>query len=256
MRRYNILQPFWMAFYSKSLYQDIRQHWEGFVFTYLLIFILVCNLPLAYRLHNHINHLVQNLQPWIAQLPTFTIRNGKLSINKPVPYYIKYPDQDQIFAIIDTSGTITSLEKTEAKMLFTSTQIIVKHSHSVKTYNLTTLKNPRNQLAVYTPQAMSSLAQKFNLLIFLLYPIIVMLYFFQGILEALIYALLAKFFIKTELPYKLLFRLAIVAITPKLIIASLLSLFAITLPYKWVLFFALGMGYLFFAIEANRGEQS
>ncbi len=146
MRRYNLLQPLWLAFYSKSLYRDVRQHWQGFVFVYLIFLVALCYLPAAYRAYQHSNH-------------------------------------------------------------------------------------------------------------FFIYPFFVLLYFIQGILEGFIYAAFAKLFLRTHLSYPVLVRLAIVAITPEFIIVSVLNACAIVIPYKWIFYFALGMGYLFFAIEANKAEK-
>jgi hypothetical protein len=179
MRRYTLVQPFWLAFYSKSLYRDVRQNWQNVALVYLLLLVIICCLPFAYRLHARIEYFAQYLQPWFRQLPTLTIYNEKVSIEQPAPYYI----------------------------------------------------------------------------IFFSYPIIVLVYFVQGLLEALVYAALAKIFIRTDLPYNILVRLAIVAITPKFILASALNLFPLMVPFRWILYFAVGMGYLFFAIEANRYEQ-
>lgn len=252
MRRYNILQPILLAFYSKSLYRDVRQNWYGLVFAYLLLLVAICYLPSAYRIHNRINHFVHNLQPWFNQLPTITIHNEVVSIDKPVPYYIKNPDSGQLFAIIDTSNHITSLENTEAQILLTNKQLLIKKSeHSIKAYDVTGLRNQS-----FTAAEISRLANNIgHLLIFFIYPLIVALYFIQGILEALVYAALAKIFIRTPLPYNVLLRLAVIAITPKFILVTLLGLFSITIPYRWIFYFALGMGYLFFAIEANKQEK-
>jgi hypothetical protein len=250
MRRYNILQPLWLAFYSKALYRDVRHAWQKLVFAYLLLLIALCYLPLAYHLHIRINQFTQNLQPWTRQLPTIIIQDHQVSIDAPVPYTIKNPDNGHDFAIIDTSGNINTLENTDAPILLTRTQLLVRaNAHSVKTYNFTQLNNHR-----YTADDVKAFAEKIGaVFIFVFYPFIILFYFLAGLLEALVYTVLAKLFINTDLPFQQLFRLAIVAITPQVIIFSLLGLLTVTLPYKWIIYFALGMGYLFFAIEANRG---
>lgn len=159
MRRYKLWQPFWLAFYSKAFYQDVRQHWQGVAFVYLFILSAVCAISGIYRSHSLVQNALKNWQPWTMHLPAYGI-----------------------------------------------------------------------------------------------YPLLVILYFALGSIEAVVYALLAKIFLKTGLPYKDLFRLSIVAITPKFIISAILPLFELTFTYQWILYFALGLGYLFFAIEANRHQ--
>jgi len=249
MRCYNILQPVWLAFFSKPLYRDVRQSWQGLAFGYLFLLVAICCLPLTFRLHVKINHMVLHLQPWFKQIPTFTIHNETISIDQPVPYYIKNPDNGNVFAIIDTSGSITSLEKSGAQVLITNKQVILKkNADTYKAYNLTGIRDH-----IFTADDADTLIKKVgNLLIFFIYPMLVAFYFIIAMLEALIYSALAKLFIKTQLPYSIVFRLALVAITPKIILTTLLGVFGIMIPYKWVWYFAVGMGYLFFAVEANR----
>lgn len=256
MRRYNILQPIWLAFFSKSLYRDVRENWRGITFAYLFLLAAICSLPIAYHLDNRITNAIfsQEMYAWFKQFPTVTIHQGQASINEPVPYYIKDFDAKDVIAIIDTSDSITMLEGSTAKLLLNSKQLLIKEKEQkVKTYHLTTVKDGSYNVVNYIDNFKHYLHFA---LIFLLYPCLVLLLFILGLLEAVIYAALAKLFIKTTLFYDALLRLAIIAITPQLFLIAILSLFSISIPYSLIIYFALGMGYLFFAIEANRQEKT
>jgi len=249
MRQYNVVQPLWMAFYAKSLYRDVHQHWRKFVYIYLLFLVTVCALPLGVKLFSTAQLFVRNMQPWIEQLPTITLKDGEVSIDKPEPFYIKYPGTDQIAVVIDTKGDIATLEESKATFLLTRTRLLTWESTGVvKAYDLS--KFHRN----YTldKDTAHRVLPKLALVILLIFPFGVGLYFLQGLLEASFYAFLAKLFIKTPLPYKEVYRLGVVALTPKFVLVTLLGVVGITFPYKWILYFALGLGYLLYAIEANR----
>jgi hypothetical protein len=246
MRRYNFFQPLWMAFYSRPLYRDITQNWRWLSFLYLLFLVAVCYLPLAVSTQTSITHMVNAIKPWITQLPTITITNGEVSIDQPVPFLIKDPKSSQVVAIIDTSNTITSFQNTTATLLLTKDKLLVKNNDEIKTYDLSGIKN-----RTYDQERINSFLPILHYAILFIYPVAVLLYFLQGVCEALFYAVLVKLFIDTELPYKTLCCLAAVALTPKFILVSLLGIFSISFPYKWIIYFALGLGYLFFAVGAN-----
>ena len=48
-------------------------------------------------------------------------------------------------------------------------------------------------------------------------------------------------------------RVALVAITPNILLKTVLWLADISFPYAWLLYFAVAMGYLAFGLSSNRG---
>lgn len=253
MRRYNIVQPLLLAFYSHPLYCDVGKSWRmGFSLLYLLFLVAVCYLPLAIINQVYITHTVNTVTPWLSQLPTINIVNGEVSIDQPVPFYVKDPKSGQVTMIIDTSDTVTPIEHTTAKILLTKNKLIISEAAGgAQAYDLSGIKNKsynQERINAFLP------AMKYAFVGF--YPLAVILYFIQGLLEAMFYAFLAWLFIKTDMAYKKLWSLAIVALTPKFVLVTLLGIFSLTFPYKWIVYFALGLGYLFYAIDANLRVQA
>ncbi len=247
MKRYNILQPLYMAFYSKALYRDIGQHWRGSGFLYILLLTAICCIPFVYQIELGIAGLANYSKPIVAQLPTITVKQGQVSIDHAEPYYIKAPGSGRELAIIDTTGKVTSLEDTQAFVLLTKTQLIRKEDNIEKKYTIAPNRN-----AVYTPELVSAFLEKLTLVIAIaIYPVMVILYFLEGIIEALFYSSVAKLFISTSFSFQTLFRLAAVAMTPGFIIAALFDLINLHIPYRWVVYIPLAVGYLIFAIKAN-----
>jgi hypothetical protein len=56
--------------------------------------------------------------------------------------------------------------------------------------------------------------------------------------------------VKTKLEYAPAVRLAVMAVTPVIVVTTLLDVFAKTPPYWWLLCFAIAMWYLFFGVKA------
>jgi hypothetical protein len=77
-------------------------------------------------------------------------------------------------------------------------------------------------------------------------------------IEVLIYAAIGKLFAKwckIELGYPALIRLSVIALTPFMIISTLLYLVNINIPFSILLYFIGDLVYLFFGIKANASEQ-
>ena len=64
----------------------------------------------------------------IAQLPNLTIANGVVSVDAKTPVSIHDPETGRVLAIIDTTGSTTSLEGTGASVLLTRDRLFYARS--------------------------------------------------------------------------------------------------------------------------------
>lgn len=247
MRQFNIFRPLYMAFYSKALYRDVGQNWLGTGLLYLLLLVAICSLPFSYNMQQTVKSIYTSYKPVVAQVPIIAVKDGTVSIDKPEPYYIKDLNTGRIRAVIDTTGTVTTLENSDAYLLLTKNKLILKEGVGEKTYVI-----PANHNRIYTATIVDNFLQKFMYVILLvLYPAFILLFFLEGIIEVLFYSLLAKLFIHTHLTFKTLFRLTAIAVTPAFILAAVFNLFAIKIPFWWLFYILIAVGYLIFAIKAN-----
>ena len=93
-----------------------------------------------------------------------------------------------------------------------------------------------------------------DLLAPLAFPFAVLGSFIYRVLQALLYGLIGLLFansLKAKLDYSATLRLAVVAVTPAIWLATLLELTGESLPYFWILSFVLAMAYLFYGVKAN-----
>jgi len=128
-RRYTIIHPFFMSFYSKDFYRDVAQNWKNYAFLYLLFLLALCSVVKTVKIHYDLSDFLTKHAPaFISQFPAVTFSNGKASIDQDEPYFIKDPNSGDDIIIIDTTGEINSLNDTNAVMLLTETKLIIKKS--------------------------------------------------------------------------------------------------------------------------------
>lgn len=246
VKRYTFLHPLLLAFYSKSLYQQIGQKKRGWGLLYLLLLAAICSLPFTYRVYQEFTYLAQAAQPLVNQLPTITLKQGKVTVDKSEPCFIKMPGSDRIIAIIDTTGA-TNLNDNKAFVLLTKTRLLYKWDNKIKTRDLSQIKD-----TVYTPEHVSNLLwQLTRWLAVIFYPIITLVHFLVGLIQVVLYAGIVKLFLDVNLNYKALCRLAIVALTPAFMLAAVLHIVGLNPPYRWLIYIPLSLGYLLYAVRAN-----
>ncbi len=248
-KKFSIIHIPVLSFFSKELYIDVGQNWKGVNFLYLLLFLAICLIPTMIKIRVGISNFVNNEAPAIVnQVPEITITDGQVSIKETQPYYIKDPDSDEPLAIIDTTGQIESLEGTDAFCLLTGNKVIIKESEfENRTYDLSNVK----AFAVDSERITGWLHIGRKFLAVVLYPFALLSSYVYRIVQALIYAaigLLFASFCKTTLSYASLIRLAVVAVTPCIIVGTILGLAGTSIPY--FLYLLAALVYLFFAVKS------
>jgi len=252
MRRYSIFHAPALSFFSKKLYIDVSRNWKGVNFLYLLLLLAVCLTPTMINLHRGISNFVNNEAPAIVnQIPEITITDGRVSIKEAQPYYIIDPDSDKPLAIIDTTGRIDSLKETDALCLLTGNKVIMKKSNvENRTYDLSQVKS----FAINSEQITGWLQVGKKYLAVAIYPFALLGSYMYRIVQVLIYAAIGLLFASlwnTKLSYAALIRLAVVAVTPCIIVGTVLGLVGTSIPA--FLYLVAALTYLFFAVKSNAG---
>ena len=86
-------------------------------------------IPGTVNLQRSFAFFVDNEAPLIIdQVPVITVVDGQISIEEPQPYTIRDPGTGEALAVIDTTGTITSLDQTDARILVTARNALVQKS--------------------------------------------------------------------------------------------------------------------------------
>ena len=251
MKRFSIIHIPLLSFFSKELYRDVGLNWKGVGFGYLLLLLAICSVPRMFKLQMALTDFInKEAPPLIEQVPKITITKGEVSVDEPQPYYIRDPDSNDVLVIIDTTGTTQSLDNTDALVLVTKTKLIHRQSEvESRAYDLSQVE----KFVLDKDRITSWLNTARKLLVPIFYPLVVLGSFLFRIVQALIYAaigLLFALWCKVKLSYAAMLRLAVVAVTPCIIVRTVLELSSARLPMAGLWFFLLAMGYLFFGVKA------
>ena len=240
-----------MSFFSRSLYRDLAFRWKGTGFAYLLLLLAVCTLFSAINCHIDLVHFVDHLAPpVISQVPTIKITNGEVTVYKPQPYYITVPRSGRILAVLDTTGTIRSLDETDAILFLTKSGLIIREGQT-GSRTLSFAKVDNFTVDQYKVRGWLNNIKRFFLPV--AYPVSVLGSFVVKVIQALIYAAIGLLFAKwckVELKYASLLRLTVTALTPAIIVKTLLGATSVHLPFAGLWYVLATMGYLVFGVTA------
>jgi len=251
-----MLHALYLSFFSRDLYRDVRKNWKGTGFVYLLLLLAVTWLPIIYRMHGDLSEEIrQEVPKYLAQMPKITIAAGRVSIDRPVPYTILESDGRTPFMVIDTSGAIISLEQTDATVLLTGDQIMFRRPQrdEAKVYNLTGTDASIDRDLV--GRWVGTFGKYFGVVA---YPVVLAGDYVYRFFQMMIYAAIGMIFVRklrAPLDSDAVFRLAAVAITPAIVLPTLLLLAGIHVPASPIVFFAMAIGYLYFAVKVNAGPE-
>jgi len=253
MRRYNLIQPYWLSFLSKDLYRDVALHWPGLAFLYLLLLLALAWVPDMVRVQRSFSRYVDQQSPALtAQMPKVTITNGVVSLDPPGPHHIKDPESGKVVMILDTSANMDTLEQfPDATILLTRTQVITRQADRGQTraQDLAGIQS----FSIDQDGMRRFFAALKNWLGILLYPFALLGSYAYRILQALLNGLIALLIaglVKTQLEYSAAVRLAVMAVTPVIVVDTLLGIFSAKPPYWWWLCIPIVIWYLFFGVRA------
>jgi hypothetical protein len=253
MKRFSIIDPLHMSFYSRDLYRDVAANWStASCVLYLLSLLALCWVPGIIRLDTDISYYVTNEAPkLIAQMPEIVISQGAASIREPQPFIIKDPDTGEPFMIIDTTGGTKNLDNTKAVILLARETLVVKtpddkqQALELRELGDGTITKPVANAAV------ERFTEWFGIL---LYPFAVLFGFVFRAVQAAIIALFGMILtrsLRANLDYRQMLRLSLVAITPLIVFNSLCMFFRLEMPIPLLADLVLLTSYQVFAIRSN-----
>jgi len=254
MLKFDFFRTLIGSFYNPETYRDIVNHKKGNTFGYLAILVLLCCIPLIFSMVNGINNFMNNEGAFIInQVPEIKVSNGIVTMDKESPYFIKTKAGVTI-AVIDLSDSagITGLQG-NVKVLLTKNKLIGQEKENeIRTYDLSKVQS-------FTLNARKIL-EWFGyawIVYIIIFAFMAIAFFIYRLVQAIVngvFGLIISSILKVTLDFTSLMYIAMVAITPVAIIASIIWATGIQIPLKGWLGFILALGYLSFGILANKPQ--
>lgn len=257
MTKYPFFKKIIHSFYKKDVYIHVGKFEPNKIgFKYLLLLLCIFWIPEIIQIHLKIVNFINDELPSVVEkFPEIKIQNGIATFDKPSPYIVKDDETGKDLFIFDDSGTYTSLENTDAKVLVTRTKLIaVKDRYETKEYSLSQVKD-----FSLTHEKILTWANWGNFISILLYLFIIPCMFAYRALQVLIYSLIGLTFqaiLGTQYSFQTIYRLTILAITPAFIIDKLLGYFDFDFTGLAFLCMVISLCYLFFGMKVNKEDKA
>jgi hypothetical protein len=263
MRQFGLLQAIWMSFYSSELYRDVGRNWKGSGLLYLTLLLALSWLPITVQWFAGLRAFATTEVPKIAsQLPDITISNGVMQARPPGRHVITDADRrpgrsDEPVLIIDDSiDEVPTDIETETIVLTRREVGVIRPSRNerrvLKLTSRADMDLTRGEVAGF----LSSLQ-------FWIPPLGYVIGFLLSLAfrsaQACLYGWLAQVFAQKRnvtLDFRSALRLAAVAITPVIVIRTVLWSFP-PMPawyIRWPTAIVITLFYLRFAVGALAEE--
>lgn len=250
-RRYDLRHPYWLSFFFKPFYRDVALNWRGLAFVHLLILLALAGVVFIFHFQALATAFINDQAPAIlAQVPPITITQGKVQVAVDQPYQIYRNDGRDLFAVIDTTGKITSLRQTDAMLLLTRSRLMARigsgDSRVIDLRPIEKLYLTRGDIAQWLQTSMRWAP-------LVLYPLTVFFTYCLRTVQVLIYAAIGMVLaalMKHKIPFGAAASVAVMAMTPVILVDTLAMLLKIELPLWGIGSFIVALAYLFFGIRA------
>lgn len=257
MKRYSILHAPVLSFYSEALYRDVCFRWKGTGLAYLFLLLALCWIGPAVKFQLGLAEYLDNEAPKVvSQIPTLTFRDGNASTEVPQPHRVTDPTTGETLLVIDTTGTLTTLDEAQAPGLVTRTQAFLR-KNSIETRAFSFQDIDQFTLDQKTITGWLNTAKR-NL-VPALYPLLVVGSFALRLNQILLYALIGMWFAARchcTRTFRQLLRLSTVAATPCIVVKTAFAIAEVRLPYAGFWFFLATVGFLLFGIKVSSQDEA
>ncbi len=260
MKNKNLIMAIAAALYSPSFYREVGQRWRARSFAYLLVLLAICWLFISFSKTLDFCTTVGRVGVLISQqMPTLHIKSGVITSKIKNPLKMRVNGHGTTYAVIDLNNKYKKFKTDRTQILVRDTYIKIKKSdHEVSTYYL-----PKTLNATFGPNTISNIMinhgkRIMTVTFFAVYFVGLIFSYIWYIVLSMIYGLIGMIFSglnKARLEYGSLLGLALVAITPAVLLQTLFVVMGLTFMFQYLLYFVVAMIYLFCAVRANKAQE-
>src|SRR5436309_1693459 len=115
MRQFSIVHALWLSLYSQPFLRDVAENWRSGAPVFLLIILSLSWVPSMFGVYGNWSRFMKTEAPsLLEQMPAISISEGVVTADPAGPTYMTDRSNGKAFAIVDTTGTVRSLEHSDA----------------------------------------------------------------------------------------------------------------------------------------------
>jgi hypothetical protein len=255
-RQYSVFGALVRApFFSQNIARDMAHNWRGIGLRLLFLALLLSWIIEGITWDRAFKGFAANDFPKVVEdFPPITIKDGVVSSPVDQPFYMKDKESGKTFAVLDTTGTINSLDDADGAFILLTENKLIYHDSSnpgqTKIQDLSQIKN----FYIDRPIVTNWVSWGARWAAVVVVPICFIGSLIYRIIQGLIYAAFGMIWNSTfnaRLQYPALLRLTFLSITPVLILTTVLSVLKIDIPMLSLICLVIAQIYLAMAVKAN-----
>jgi hypothetical protein len=231
-------------------------NWKGIGMIWLLLLMLACWTPLYIQMQVGLNTYVdQHGKALASQFPTITIADGKATVDAPQPLTIVEPASGEVIGVIDTTGQINSLADTEARVLMTASEVMFQ-KNAIENRSMSFDQIDQFTLDAAKVESILQVCAKYGPLVLTVFAAFFV--FLSRLFQMLVYALVGLIFVNklsVNLSFAALMRLALAAMTPTLIVNTLVVFLPFSIPFHGLLNLIVSLVIMYVVIKSISEDQ-
>ncbi len=233
------------SFYLVDLYDEVKNVWQGRGLLYLFFLLAIASILHTSAISRSFSSFVSNELPVILEsLPVIQVENGQASLEAKQPFVLE--SKGQPIAIFDTTGSVVSLENTDAMILITRSTLQFRWmgGGNVSEAPLSDL----GDIVISKENILSWANDIKSVLPFVLYPVALAIGYIYRILQVLAYAILARVWLVQKAPgldFDTILRLTAVSVTPAVVIEAAFVFTGIQFPVIGIFYQFVAAAYVF-----------
>ncbi len=253
-RRYAPLQALVLSLFSPAVYRDVALNWRGMGLGYLFLLLALTWVPPMGMLQAEIDEFATDVAPTLLErFPTITITDGQATVDAVQPVVLRDPRNGAVLAVLDTTDE-TPPGSENAYVSLTKSELVVRRpdQHDARVVHLAdspfanaTIDRARAETALETVQRWFVLS--------VAYPVCLVGSWIYRTAEAMLYGAVAfriASWLRRALGWRACLRLGAVALTPVIVLDTVIGIIG-TPPPLWPLsYFLLTVGYIYLGVSA------
>lgn len=256
MKDFSPFQAPVMTFFSAPFYKDLLRNGRGLGFAYLFLLLTLCWTMETVKVFVTLQSAMANKEvtELVNQVPAITLKNDKMSIDKPSPYVIKDISTGTPIILFDMSGKTMDLAHANgAKILVTQDFAIMEKSSGMEeTLPWSKFKADFN----FEKSMLNDILAKVPSVCTGIFWICGFVVWIGHLLLALMYGVAGLIMDSKKLGYAAMVRLAAFAMTPSILISTLLFLTGLDskISFFGMVSVLITLGFMYFGNQSLKDE--